>query len=61
MISRLANRLRQLRSRLGDESGAAAVEYGLLVVLVAGVIVAIVTTVGQHVSNAFSSVTGVFP
>ncbi|MGZ0228385.1 MAG: Flp family type IVb pilin [Acidimicrobiales bacterium] len=35
------------------ERGATAVEYGLIVALIAGVIVAIVTTVGTGVNDAF--------
>jgi pilus assembly protein Flp/PilA len=43
---------RQLRS----DRGATAVEYGLLVALIAAVIVAIVVVVGHQVSNAFNTV-----
>ena len=35
------------------ERGATAVEYGLIVALIAGVIVAIVTPVGTGVNDAF--------
>jgi pilus assembly protein Flp/PilA len=38
------------------EKGATAVEYGLLVALIAAVIVAIVLILGRQVSNAFQSV-----
>ena len=38
------------------ERGATAVEYGLLVALIAAVIVAIVLVLGKQVSNAFQSV-----
>jgi pilus assembly protein Flp/PilA len=38
------------------ERGATAVEYGLLVALIAAVIVAIVITLGGQVANAFQSV-----
>jgi pilus assembly protein Flp/PilA len=38
------------------ERGATAVEYGLLVALIAAVIVAIVLLLGRQVSNAFQSV-----
>ena len=38
------------------EQGATAVEYGLLVALIAAVIVAIVLLLGRQVSNAFQSV-----
>jgi pilus assembly protein Flp/PilA len=38
------------------DRGATAVEYGLLVALIAAVIVAIVLVLGQQVSTAFQSV-----
>lgn len=43
-----------------DESGATAVEYGLLVALIAGVIVAIVATLGGQINTAFTSFSGQF-
>lgn len=39
-----------------DDRGATAVEYGLLVALIAAVIVAVVLLLGQSVSEAFASV-----
>jgi len=42
--------------RLRPDRGATAVEYGLLVALIAAVIVGIVIVVGHQVSNAFNSV-----
>ena len=39
-----------------DESGASAVEYGLLVALIAVVIIGAVTTLGKTISNMFTSV-----
>jgi pilus assembly protein Flp/PilA len=39
-----------------DESGAALVEYGMLVGLIAVVCIVAVTTLGTEVSNAFSYV-----
>lgn len=41
---------------LRDESGAAAVEYGLLIAGIAAVIVAIIFTIGTKVSDAFQTV-----
>ena len=38
------------------DRGATAVEYGLLVALIAAVIVAVVVILGQQVNNAFNSV-----
>ena len=39
-----------------DEEGATAVEYGLIVALIAAVIVTIVTTLGKDISSAFQTV-----
>jgi pilus assembly protein Flp/PilA len=41
---------------LQDEAGATMVEYGVMVALIAAVCIAVVTTLGQNVSNAFSTV-----
>jgi pilus assembly protein Flp/PilA len=45
-----------VRARAREDRGASAVEYGLLVALIAAVIVAIVSVLGKKVSNAFNSV-----
>ena len=52
-----------LRTRLGsllraDQRGATAVEYSLLIMLIAAVIFGAVFAVGQLVLGMFSSVTG---
>ena len=39
-----------------DESGATAVEYGLLVALIAVVIITAVTTLGTNLSGKFNTV-----
>lgn len=39
-----------------DESGASAVEYGLLVALIAVVIIAAVTALGENLSEKFNTV-----
>jgi pilus assembly protein Flp/PilA len=44
-----------------SERGATAVEYGLLVALIAAVIVTIVATLGTQVNNAFSTVSKALP
>jgi pilus assembly protein Flp/PilA len=47
----------KLRTRLAlRDKGATAVEYGLLVALIAAVVVAVVLVLGRQVSNAFQSV-----
>jgi pilus assembly protein Flp/PilA len=39
-----------------DESGATAIEYGLIVALIAVVIITAVTTVGSNLQTSFTSV-----
>ena len=39
-----------------DESGATAIEYGLIVALIAVVIITAVTTVGTNLNSAFTSI-----
>jgi pilus assembly protein Flp/PilA len=39
-----------------DESGATAVEYGLMVALIAAVIITAVTALGNNTSTTFSTV-----
>jgi pilus assembly protein Flp/PilA len=41
---------------LRDESGATAIEYGLIAALIAVVIIGAVTTVGTKLSSTFTSV-----
>ncbi len=45
-----------VRKFLRDEAGASAVEYGLLVALIAVVIITAVTTLGTNLSAKFNSV-----
>lgn len=51
--SRLMDRIEDAAAR---EDGATAVEYGLLVALIAAVIVAVVKTLGQKILTAFTTV-----
>jgi pilus assembly protein Flp/PilA len=39
-----------------DESGATAIEYGLIAALIAVVIIGVLTSVGQNLSGVFNSV-----
>jgi pilus assembly protein Flp/PilA len=39
-----------------DESGATAIEYGLIVALIAVVIITAVTTIGTNLNTAFTSI-----
>ncbi|RDV09726.1 Flp family type IVb pilin [Arthrobacter sp. RT-1] len=46
----------QLKERFHAERGATAVEYGLLVALIAAVIVAVVVLLGGKINDAFVAV-----
>jgi pilus assembly protein Flp/PilA len=52
--------LLNLKARFGDakqkERGATAVEYGLLVALIAAVIIAVVALLGQDILEAFNTI-----
>lgn len=41
---------------LNDESGATAIEYGLIASLIAVAIIAAATTLGTNISNTFNNV-----
>ena len=41
---------------INDESGATAIEYGLIVALIAVVIITAVTTVGTKLNTSFTTV-----
>ncbi len=43
---------------LKDESGATAIEYGLIAALISVVIVTALTTLGSNLSSTFTSVAG---
>ncbi len=45
-----------LNARRDEEKGATAVEYGLLVALIAAVIIGIVVTLGGQINEAFTTV-----
>ncbi|HEX3181724.1 MAG TPA: Flp family type IVb pilin [Beijerinckiaceae bacterium] len=48
--------MRRFREFLTDDSGATAIEYGLLASLIAVVIIAAVKAVGTNLSTMFTSV-----
>ena len=50
-----------LAARFEDEEGATAVEYGLLVALIAAIIVATVATLGTQINTAFQTVVDALP
>ena len=47
---------KQIRNFLSDEEGATAVEYGIMVALIAAVIIVAVTGIGTKVRDVFSDV-----
>ena len=49
--------MKKLISFLKDEEGATAVEYGLIVALIAALIILTVTALGIKVESAFNKVT----
>jgi len=55
VTSFLATRVRR------DDRGATAVEYGLLVALIAAVIVGVVVTLGGQIQAAFQTVSDALP
>ena len=50
--------MQALRMLWRDEEGATAVEYGLMVALIAAVIIASVTLLGGNVDATFNTVAG---
>jgi pilus assembly protein Flp/PilA len=51
----------KLQTRLHSEKGATAVEYGLLVALIAAVIVGVVAILGTQIQAAFQTVVDALP
>lgn len=51
----------RLTDRLHSERGATAVEYGLMVALIAAVIVGVVATLGTEIQGAFQTVIDQMP
>lgn len=50
-----------IRKFLADESGATAIEYGLIVALIAVVIITAVATLGSKLNTAFGSAASAMP
>ncbi|MES1205226.1 MAG: Flp family type IVb pilin [Pseudomonadota bacterium] len=53
--------LRNLKNLVKDEQGATAVEYGLIVAAIAGVIIVVVFLLGNKVKNTFNNVASKMP
>lgn len=58
MVTFLTIMLDGFNDRRTSEKGATAVEYGLLVALIAAVIVGVVVTLGQKILTGFTTVNG---
>jgi pilus assembly protein Flp/PilA len=54
----MLNYIRSIQKRRAEETGASAVEYGLLVALIAAVIVVAVVALGGLVKSAFDETCG---
>lgn len=50
-----------VKNKLESEKGATAVEYGLLVALVAAIIIGVVTILGTQIQAAFQTVVNGLP
>jgi len=48
--------LKNLKKLIKDEDGATAVEYGLIVAAIAGLIIVVVFLLGNKVNNQFNNV-----
>jgi pilus assembly protein Flp/PilA len=47
-----------IKKFVSDDEGATAVEYGLMVALIAGVIITAVTLIGTNLDTLFTTVAG---
>jgi pilus assembly protein Flp/PilA len=57
VAAKAQNRMYNWAEASRDERGAAGVEYGLLVALIAAVIIATVKTLGTQINTAFTTIT----
>jgi len=48
--------MERIKRFMKEEEGATAVEYGMIVALIAAVIVGVVTTLGTKINTAFTTV-----
>jgi pilus assembly protein Flp/PilA len=58
LIRRRKTMVKHLKTLIRDEEGASAVEYGLMVALIAAVIIVAVTAIGTNMSGKFTTVSG---
>jgi Flp pilus assembly pilin Flp len=57
MVTKLLARVRAAVARLEDQAGATAIEYALMLALIAMVISSAVAFLGHSTNNAFNSMT----
>jgi len=50
--------MEKIRNFLADESGATAVEYGIIIALIAGAIILALTALGGGLNTLFTNMTG---
>jgi Flp pilus assembly pilin Flp len=55
VVQRVRARIRDVVALLGDERGATAIEYALMLALIAMVVFVAVQFLGQSTNNAFTS------
>jgi Flp pilus assembly pilin Flp len=55
VVQRARTRIRKVLALMGDEHGATAIEYALMLALIAMVVFVAVQFLGQSTSNAFNS------
>ena len=53
--------MERIKNFFNDESGATAVEYGLMVALIAVVVITAVTTIGTKLEGVFTTVANSLP
>ena len=53
--------MRALLHLLRDDQGATAVEYGLIVAAIAGLIIAVVFVLGGKINNVFNNIQSAMP
>jgi pilus assembly protein Flp/PilA len=53
--------MKNLRTLLKDEQGATAIEYGLIVAAIGGLVILVVFELGSKINNTFSNVAAQMP
>jgi len=61
LVEYVRHNVQHLRARMASDEGASAVEYGLIVSLIAAAVVTLVATLGGKVAKAFTTVNNVLP